>query len=177
MTTIFLDTEFTGLTQDTQLLSLALLTDDEQSFYAEFTDYDAALLSAWHHEHVLPYLRLQAGTSITTQAKWEVAGDTPTVTRAVSAWLEQYEQIEIWADCPAYDWVLFCQLFGGALQLPKHIFYLPFDLVTLFKAKGLDPDTDRRAFASLDKQRAGPQHNALVDAQVTRACYQRLMTL
>ncbi len=40
MKTILLDTEFTGLTQFTQLISLALVADTGEEFYAEFTDYD-----------------------------------------------------------------------------------------------------------------------------------------
>jgi len=40
MKNIFLDMEFTGLRQSTQLISLALVADTGEKFYAEFTDYD-----------------------------------------------------------------------------------------------------------------------------------------
>lgn len=35
---LFLDTEFTSLTQHTQLLSLAIVDENERVFYAEFTE-------------------------------------------------------------------------------------------------------------------------------------------
>ncbi len=47
MQTIFLDTEFTGLTQSTQLISLALVADTGEEFYAEFTDYELEDASDW----------------------------------------------------------------------------------------------------------------------------------
>jgi len=37
---IFFDTEFTGLHQNTTLISIGLVTEQEHSFYAEFDDYD-----------------------------------------------------------------------------------------------------------------------------------------
>ena len=56
---IFLDTEFTGLQQDADLISVAMVSEDDRWFYAEFTDFDAAKLSDWHKENVLPYLFLK----------------------------------------------------------------------------------------------------------------------
>ena len=47
MKTIFLDTEFTGLTQSAQLISLALVADTGEEFYAEFTDYELVDASDW----------------------------------------------------------------------------------------------------------------------------------
>jgi len=52
--TIFLDTEFTGLHQSGQLISLALVSMDGRWFYAEFTDYDAESLSDWYWQPIVP---------------------------------------------------------------------------------------------------------------------------
>ena len=38
---LYLDTEFTGLEQSAQLISIALVSADERTFYVEFIDYDA----------------------------------------------------------------------------------------------------------------------------------------
>jgi hypothetical protein len=77
---------------------------------------------------------------------------------------------EIWSDCLAYDWVLFCDLFGGAMKVPSNIYYIPFDICTLFKARGVDPDVNREEFAGI----TGSKHNALHDAKVIKVCYEKL---
>jgi hypothetical protein len=50
---VFFDTEFTGLHRGMTLVSLAMVSEDRNSFYAEFTDYDAEGLSPWLEEHVI----------------------------------------------------------------------------------------------------------------------------
>ena len=90
--------------------------------------------------------------------------------------------VEIWSDCLAYDWVLFCELFGGALNknLPNNVYYIPFDICTLFKMKGIDPDISREGYAGMaygegaDDEK-DTKHNALWDAMVIKGCYERLV--
>ena len=53
------------------------------------------------------------------------------------------------------------------------MFYIPFDLATVFQVVGIDPDVCREEFAEL-KEDDLPQHNALRDARVQLACYQKL---
>jgi hypothetical protein len=92
-------------------------------------------------------------------------------------WLGQFEYVEIWSDCLSYDWVLFCELFGGAMKVPDFIYYIPFDICTLFHSKGIDPDVSREDFAgasgAIDKQK----HNALWDAWIIKGCYDKLNAL
>ena len=40
---LYFDTEFTGLHKNTTLISVGLIAEDGQEFYAEFTDYDITL--------------------------------------------------------------------------------------------------------------------------------------
>jgi len=178
--TLFLDTEFTGLQQSAELISLALVSEEGGWFYAEFTDYDTAALSDWHKEFVLPGLFLEQDRRPGYAAgEGTVArGNRAEVKTALNSWLAQFEKIEIWADVPAYDWVLFCELFGGALHLPKPIFYMPFDFATLLKAQGLDPDRPRESLAEDWAQRhEGAKHNALYDAFLLREGYRRLVAV
>ena len=51
---IFFDTEFTGLHQNTSLISLGAVAADDRSFYAEFNDYNPAQLNPWLLAHVMP---------------------------------------------------------------------------------------------------------------------------
>lgn len=176
--TLFLDTEFTGLQQSAELISLALAGESGEWFYAEFTDYGTAALSDWHRENVLPYLFLEKGErpGYATGDGTTVRGNKVEVKAALIEWLGRFEKIEIWADVPAFDWVLFCELFGGALHLPKNIFYIPFDFATLLKTRGMDPDTPRESLAEeWAGKYKGARHNALYDAFLLREGYRNLM--
>jgi len=171
---LFLDTEFTGLQQNTSLISLALIKDEENYFYAEFSDYRRENLDPWIKENVLSANRLDdnPNNSINklTRQITEVYGDSDFVKYQLLNWIKQYKDIEIWADHVAYDWVLLCELFGGALNLPENISYIPFDVMTLLKLKGINPDTPREKL--LDIRRDVIPHNALSDAFITRLIYQ-----
>lgn len=176
---IFLDTEFTGLHQKTTLISLALVAETGEEFYAEFTDYDKSQVDEWVGANVLTKLW---GSDKAEREKHPAVvyafGDREKITGEIKAWLQQFPFIEIWADVLAYDWVLFCELFGGALKLPENIFYIPFDLATVFRQKGwIEPrnkyekDVNRFEFAEAD---ARNQHHALWDAKVELKCFQLL---
>lgn len=180
-TKLFLDTEFTGLNQNAQLISLAVVAESGQSFYAEFTDFDTKLLSDWHHTHVVPNLLYWNLPDYHNPLlhEWRIKGQAEKVVADLKLFLQQFILVEIWADVLAYDWVLFCELFGGALNLPDNIFYTPFDLATLFRFKDLivpsgryKEDVPRFDFV---KYTTGPQHNALHDAMVELQCYRKLM--
>ncbi|WP_456377582.1 3'-5' exoribonuclease domain-containing protein [Thiolapillus sp.] len=182
---LYLDTEFTGLRQDAMLISLALVADDGRAFYAEFTDFDRARCDDWIRQNVLVHCRWLADEArMPAPGRWRegdlvlVLDDREGVRAALGDWLARFDAVEVWADCPPWDWVLFCELFGGAFGLPDNIHYLPMDLATLFKARGLDPDTDRAAFAVWKESpddATQVRHNALYDARLTRACHRRLM--
>lgn len=173
--TLFLDTEFTSLSQSAELLSLALVSLEGKWFYAEFNDVDTAGLSDWHKEHVLPNLFLGKGEQPPAYASGEgkiILGNKIEVREALESWLAGFEQAELWADVPAYDWVLFCELFSGALNLPKQVFYIPFDFATLLKARGLNPDMPRESLVETWAARhKGAKHNALYDAFLLREAF------
>lgn len=185
MTKLFYDSEFTGLTQNTSLISLAFVSEAGESLYAEFSDYKQNQVDDWLRANVLPHCLwlndesrqpfVQCANSHT-----EVYGDSAFVAEKLATWFDQFSAIEIWADCLAWDWVLLAQLYGGAFGLPKHIHYMPGDLSTLFRVKGLEPDTSREEFAgTFDAVIADVpvKHNALWDALVVRACYHKLIAL
>ena len=49
---VFFDSEFTGLRQDTTLISIGLVAEDGHMFYAELTDYDRNQVYPWLEENV-----------------------------------------------------------------------------------------------------------------------------
>lgn len=100
-------------------------------------------------------------------------GDSFYIRERLLDWLNQWTLVEMWSDCLSYDWVLFNNLFGSALDIPTSVCYIPFDICTLFKVKGIDPDINREEFSGLTAE-SDRKHNALYDAQVIKACYEKL---
>ncbi len=176
---VFMDTEFTGLRQQTTLISIGFVDEHRNTFYAEFTDYDRGQVDSWIEENVIANLTLD-GTSnnIITNSddKVEVVGDSKYMTKLLTSWLNARgsagDQIHIWADCLAYDWVLFCNLYGNATNIPSSVYYIPFDIATVLREKGRDPDVNRETFCNIKKSTG--KHNALHDALITKKMYDEL---
>ncbi|HFD31621.1 MAG TPA: hypothetical protein ENJ28_02745, partial [Gammaproteobacteria bacterium] len=173
-----------GLTQNTSLISIGFVAENNQQFYAEFIDYNQSQCDDWIKTHVIQNCRwLNTDVlpdSLIIENKnncLSVCGNKIQIKEQLSEWLKQFKSVEIWADCYAYDWVLFCELFGGALHIPGNVFYMPADISTLFLLKGLDMDIDRETFSELELSDELHKHNALYDALVTRACYEKLLSV
>lgn len=181
---VFFDLEFTGLHQNTTPISLALRAHDGHEFYAEFTDYNHDHLDDWLIGNVLQNLILPdhmseyagaIGTSFITGTRAEIAG-------AAGAWLKQLgDTAQMVGDCLAYDWVLFCELFGGAHQLPDNVCYIPVELCTVLEMCKIDPDVSRArlldvmGYSWVDaREPIGNQHNALYDVRVMAAIWDGL---
>lgn len=166
---VFFDSEFTGLHKNTTLISIGLITEKGDTFYAELTDYDTSQVDDWIQKNVIENLIIpdEAGMQIVNTFK----GDKAYVRECLETWLSQYSEVEMWSDCLSYDWVLFNDLFGHAFNIPKNVYYIPFDICTLFELKNVDSDINREMFAGID----GEKHNALHDAKVIKACYEKLM--
>lgn len=158
---IFFDTEFTGLHKDTTLISIGLVAENGDKFYAELSDYAKDQLDPWLSENIIANL---TGTNVMTKAELSVQ---------LQLFLSKYDAVEMWSDCLAYDWVLFNDIFGGAFTIPKNVYYIPFDLCTLFKLKGIDPDVSREEYAGV----GGVKHNSLHDAKVIKACYEKALIM
>lgn len=178
---VFLDTEFTGLYQNSSLISIGLISETGKKFYGEISDYKNKMsqIDPWVKDNVIKTLASESQENADligkmTQIKSMEQGPESYIKRRIEDWFRELGYVEIWSDCLAYDWVLFCQLFGGAQYLPKEIFYIPFDICTLMVAKGVDPDISREEFIGCEK---GLKHNAMWDAIVIRKCYFRLMSM
>jgi hypothetical protein len=172
---IFFDTEFTGLHKDTTLISIGLIADDGKTFYAELNDYDKSQVDEWIQENVINNLLFNDFTGQlyvpkTNMNEFVVKCNKTAVAGFLSEWLKQFDSVEMWSDCLSYDWVLFNDLFGSAFDIPENVYYIPFDICTLFALRNIDPDINREEFVGLEvgKDR---KHNALWDAQVIKSCY------
>lgn len=179
---LYLDTEFSGLHQNTQLISLAIVADTGEEFYAEFTDYDQAQITPWITKNVLSKLILSStGCTVTTNSV-KIRGNKSQITSELTQWLnvlyQRYsnQRILFWADVPHYDWVLFCELFGGSLKLPFFIDFMCMDIASLLWSKGINPTISRYELLEKTKTTDIQHHNALYDAHVIRSLYNKLMS-
>lgn len=158
---IFFDTEFTGLHKNTSLISIGIVAEDGREFYGEMKHYRKEQVDDWLQKNVIANLDGRGQLSKAQMA------------RAIEKFLEPYDNVEVWSDCLAYDWVLFNEIWGHAFDIPKKVHYIPFDICTLMKLKGVDPDVNREDFAGIE----GSKHHALHDARVIKACYEKLTRL
>lgn len=172
-TILFFDQEFSGLHKNTTLISLGIVSDCGKTFYCELNDYNKSQCNDWINENVIANLFLKEGGNNFDLKNYRILGNKEEIKESLTIWLSQFEEVEMWSDCLAYDWVLFCDIFGGAFSIPKNIYYIPFDICPVFKVKGIDPDINREEYSGLKD--GAIKHNALWDALVIQACYDKLM--
>lgn len=172
---IFYDSEFTGLHQDTSLISIGFVSESGSYFYAELKDYDALNISYWIIENVINNLMFNDRGVFRTLTKLDGSEytldsqnnelynvkmkDTCYFTGInLLKWLEnEYKcsgkKIQIYSDCYAYDWMLFNDLIckeGDALNIPEFIDYIPIDLSSNLLFHNIDPDINREEFIGAD---------------------------
>ena len=193
---VYYDAEFTSLTPDADLISIGLVSENGNHFYAEFTDYDEDKLSPWIIENVINNLvfrntMFNKYKCISNDNDVHVKGTASDIKSLLLDWLKKEagdKQVQIYCDCYAYDWMLFNMLVcdeGNALNIPDFIYYIPMDLSTVFQIYLIDPDITREEYIPsdlLDKCKEifpfdasdGIKHNSLWDAYVCAMCFHQL---
>lgn len=195
---LFFDFEFTGLHAGTTPISLGIVAENFGFFYAEFTDYDETQIERekdggeFIKTNVLDNLILEKqnlkendfyeyykGNDLFAM---KVRGNKSFIAEKLKKWLFSFNtQLEMWGDCLHYDWVLFLDLFGSAFDLPECVYYIPFDICTLFKIKNIDPDINREEFVKeyiktyKEADDFSNKHNSLHDADIIMYCYNKLI--
>ena len=195
---LFFDFEFTGLHAGTTPISLGIVAENFGFFYAEFTDYDETQIERekdggeFIKTNVLDNLILEKqnlkendfyeyykGNDLFAM---KVRGNKSFIAEKLKKWLFSFNtQLEMWGDCLHYDWVLFLDLFGSAFDLPECVYYIPFDICTLFKIKNIDPDINREEFVKeyiktyKKADDFSNKHNSLHDADIIMYCYNKLI--
>ena len=187
---LFFDAKFTGLHQKPTLISIGFVSEDNRIFYAEFSDYDQSQVDPWIQEYVIArlhfkippdgqdeyYIKSRSNSNVPLTKMWnmKLRECTQIVCAELEEWLQQFDSVEIWSDCLAYDWVLFNEIWGDALRISENISSIPFDICTYFRVMGIDPGINREEFIGMTE--GNQKHNALWDAQVIKGCYEKLAT-
>jgi len=169
---LFLDTEFTDLSKQGELMSLALLENEQSFFYGEITDNWPERLhllsrvrpdqSDWIKANVISNFLLDPHSApyIKTEGKtYLVKGERDFVRIELAKFICRYYDIELVCDGGFYDMMHFVDLFGDAKNdLPKNISPIYWELNQKLAEK--NKTTIREAFLNHE----GGGHNALDDA-------------
>lgn len=147
----WMDTEFMEDGKTIELLSIGIVRDDGAEYYAVNAEADVSKANDWVTEHVLPHLDFAGARS-----RLQIANDIIAFMSVSGG-----GQPEIWGYLAAYDWIVFCQLFGRMIDLPEGFPMFCRDVKQLADDVG-DP--------VLPPQQS-IQHHALNDARWTREAY------
>ena len=157
---VFLDTEFTDLSLDPRLISIGLVTEGGEEFYAELYDaYETPrTYSPFVQEFVLPHLA--GGDS-------RISMDA--LTLRLGNWLESFEQPVIMAtDSVSWDWPWIQKLFVLPGTWPENVDRMPVNLHDLIGSPFLENTLDQVLRNHYPKLR---RHHALDDAKANRLAW------
>lgn len=149
------DTEFLEDGKTIELISIGIVSEDGLRYYAENSEYDLSKSHKWLEENVHPHLLGGAALKSRKQIADEVKrflGYRP----------------EIWAYYGAYDWVVFCQLYGRMIDLPVKQLKWPMYVMDVKQF------ADDLGNPTLPKHE-GKTHHALADALWTKHAWEYLV--
>jgi len=191
MEKVFFATKFVGTHQNTSLRSIGLVSENNKTFYAEPTDYiDTRSIDPIQHNNIIDNLKFNDKSQYfnwnSADANIELKDTSYIISIHLADWFQdilcEYKQksnqyidfpiIELWTDQLSYNIILFNQLWGNTINIPKCIYHIPFDICTVFKLNGVDPNIDRKRFTNI---RNGNINNALWNAKVIKKCYEKLI--
>lgn len=174
---VFLDTEFTNLGQDGELISVGMCDLENNSYYGEILDFNMNKCSIWVIENIIPTLSRRRfyddyqNDGIRINCSLNKADIVTSIKSWLDAIMEVGKKILIVSDCLAYDWVFFAELIKDRDgNLPNNIFYVPVDIMGILVNKGIDIDINREELVGIDSTN---KHNALHDAEVIRAIWKK----
>lgn len=189
---IFFDCEFTGLRQNTELISIGLISEDNKTFYAEFNDFSYEYVDEWIKSNVIDNLKFNEFHSIKKAEEpyesneYFVKGNKREVTSSLMSWLSQFDEIDFVSDVCHYDFILLIDLlFETALNIPPYISPICHDI-----NNDIAEDYDITLKEAFNKSREGilyeykyctdmivEKHNSLYDAKVIKAIFEILRGL
>lgn len=108
------DTEFLDGGDDrVHLLSIGIVAQDGREYYAVNADCPLEQANDWVRQHVVPQLFRELSIPIRHVPKRQIRDDVRAFVSAGG------KEPEFWGYMVAYDWVLFCQIFGTMQEFPE----------------------------------------------------------
>lgn len=154
----FLDTEFieSGPQKPIQLVSIGIVAEDGREYYAISREFHEADASPWVRQNVLA--QLEPEKRVARKFLSLIAREIQEFVRPES------ERPEFWADFCAYDWVVFCQIFGTMMDLPAGFPMYCHEIRQLWEDRG----------RPILPAQSSAEHNALNDARWNKLAWEFL---
>jgi hypothetical protein len=149
----YFDTEFIEDGKTIDLISIGIVAQDGREYYAVSSEFDASKASQWVVDNVLCHLGVEG---IEPKPRDQIREE-------ILNFIGSDNDPQFWAWFASYDWVVFCQLFGTMMELPKHFPMYVNDVRQLLG------DSEIR----LPKQQDG-EHLAISDARHVREMWEFL---
>ena len=150
----FYDCEFLEDGYTIDLISIGIVAEDGREYYAQSAEFlEAHRSTPWLDQHVIPHL----------SNEWT---ERATIRDEILAFMdiEKYGKPELWGYYSAYDHVVFCQLFGTMMDLPKG-----YPMYT----RDIKQWVDMLGYPNLPEQ-GRDEHNALSDARWNKLAWEFL---
>lgn len=142
---IYIDTEFIDNGETLELISIGLVKESGEGLYLISSEFQFENCDDWLLENVLPNLEKTIhNTCSLKEIKQKVIDFCGT------------NKIQFYGYYSAYDWVIFCQLFGRMIDIPINYSQYCHDL---------KQDLDRLELYDFVGQTGGVNHNAFKDAK------------
>lgn len=163
----WLDTEFIEDGKTIDLISIGIVSEDGRKYYAINSECDLSKASPWVKDNVLSQLppkdinpQTASPTEIQGMLYWK---DRSVIAEELRTFCASPKP-EFWAYYADYDWVVFCQLFGTMMDLPKGF---------PMYCRDIKQECDRLGNPPLPQQSKG-EHNALEDARWNKKAWEFL---
>jgi hypothetical protein len=154
----FFDTEFQEMTypESPMLISIGIVREDGLDLYCENSGFGRlSCTNQWIQDNVIPHLSQYVKDHISLSG----------MRKRILSFIGNDPEPQFWAYYGAYDWFLFCQIFGGMMQLPSHWQETYYDLRVMLNAAG----------HSNIGQPSDHIHNALFDARWVKATWEQYL--
>lgn len=164
----FMDTEFIEDGKYIDLLSIGIVAEDGRKLYLEAMEADFNMANDWVKANVIPHMHDCKLPGDCVMGDLCPVVDKNDMKRTILAFMDpqKYGDPEIWGYYADYDWVVFCQIFGTMVDLPRGFPMYCLDLKQLSMMLG-NPEHPKQT---------STEHNAMADALYNQELYQFLLT-
>lgn len=175
----FIDTEFIETETSVELVSLGIVSENGDTFYAESRNFDPSTASEWVKENVIEqlhwfnrYKNSFCDIKHMPEGQKSVAafGFKNEIVTAVRQFIGSDKNPQFYAYFASYDWVLFIRLFGPMIDRPKHFPMWVVDLKQMMWERGLTAEWKREVCPD-----PADEHNALADAMWNMKLYSQIL--
>lgn len=180
---LFFDTEFTGLHKDTTLVSIGIVAENGNRFYAEFSDCDESQCDDWIKKNVLKHTILGGNDALAARLGEDgnttvILGSKTDIQHDLGEWMKQFDAVQFVSDVSHYDFVLLIDIFGTAFDLPGNVSAACHDInqdiarhYGISEKEAFDKSREDIVSELCEQQIEGEKHNSLYDAEVIKAIY------